>query len=90
MDSEEWEAACAAVHNITNTPGITDIYNQVIQGNRLVLSALTKHSYTNKWVALFENQLKLQSRWEPILEEHKSVKSKVIEQKYRHALDELE
>jgi hypothetical protein len=79
MDSEEWEAARAAVEKIANTPGITNILNRITQGNRLVLLALTKHSNTDRQVVLFENQLNLQSRWEPMSEEYKSVKSKVIE-----------
>ena len=75
---------------IAQTPGIANIYNWIVHGNRVVLSALTKHSNTDKRVALFENQLNLQSRWEPTSEEYKLVKGKVIERKYRRALDELE
>jgi hypothetical protein len=90
IDSEEWEAARAAVDEIAQTPGIANIYNWIVHGNRVVLSALTKHSNTDKRVALFENQLNLQSRWEPTSEEYKLVKGKVIERKYRRALDELE
>jgi hypothetical protein len=86
----EWEAARSAANMIANTPGLSNIYNRIIQANRLVLSALTKHSNTDQRVALYENQLNLHLRWEMTSDKYKDVKKKVVEWEYRRALDELE
>jgi hypothetical protein len=86
----EWEAARSATNVIANTPGLPNLYNRILQANRLVLSALTKHSNTDQRVALYENQLNLHSRWEMTSDEYKDVKKKIVEREYRRTLDELE
>jgi hypothetical protein len=89
-DRGEWEAARSAANVIANTPGLSDIYYRIIQANRLILSALTKHSNTDQRVALYENQLNLHSRWEVTSDEYKDVKKKIVEREYHRTLDELE
>jgi hypothetical protein len=85
-----WEAACSATNVIANTPSVPNVYERLVQANRLTLSALTRHSNTDQQVALFENQLGLQSQWETTSDEYKDVKKKVVEREYSRVLSELE
>lgn len=85
-----WDAARSAANVIANTAGVPNLYERLVQANRLTLSALTRHSNTDQRVALYENQLGLPSRWLITSDEYKDVKKKVVEREYHRALDELE